>query len=186
VGVLSAAIGPVVGGALTQAFSWRAIFVAQAPLPIVAALLHRTWAVADQSEEPRPPLLARPLAVLGLLWGALSALLFGLVLLLVVGWAMRPLAAALSVSVVPVAALAGSYVRGDAWSRVLAGCALVGGGVAALAFLPSNDVVWLIVPECVAGVGMGLALTPLLEHIVPERAQSTRATNTAVRHLGIT
>ena len=42
IGVLSAAVGPVVGGALTQAFSWRAIFVAQ-----VAGSAHRGRAVED-------------------------------------------------------------------------------------------------------------------------------------------
>ena len=56
VGVLSLAVGPVVGGALTQAFSWRAIFVAQAPLPLVAAALRKTWfrpAPADERAAPR-------------------------------------------------------------------------------------------------------------------------------------
>src|SRR3954464_9428134 len=89
VGVLSLAVGPVLGGALTQAFSWRAIFVAQAPLPIVAAVLRRRWFVAAPAGETRAHRAARPLVVLGLVSGALTALLFGVVLLLVVGWAMH-------------------------------------------------------------------------------------------------
>ena len=186
VGVLSLAVGPVVGGALTQAFSWRAIFVAQAPLPLVAAALRRTWfsrAPADEPEAPRP---ARMLVVLGLVSGALTALLFGVVLLLVVGWAMHPLAAALAVSIVPVAALAGALVRGHAATRVAVGSGLIGGGIAALAFVPSDNVAWLVVPECVAGFGMGLALTPLIEELLPELSYDARALNLAVRHLGIT
>jgi MFS family permease len=186
IGVLSAAIGPVVGGALTQAFSWRAIFVAQAPVPLVAAVFHRTWFTAPPHTDAGQRPNARPVLVLGLLSGALTALLFGVVLLLVVGWAMRPLSAALAVTLVPVAALAGFFVRGRAEMRVAAGCALVGGGIGALAFLPSNDVGWLVVPELVAGLGMGLALTPLLEQLLPERSPENRAWNLAVRHLGIT
>src|SRR3954449_6472305 len=64
VGVLSLAAGPVVGGALTQAFSWRAIFVAQVPLPLVAAALGRTWFPSAGAGEPRARVARRPLAVL--------------------------------------------------------------------------------------------------------------------------
>src|SRR5918999_2661757 len=35
--VLGTAIGPALGGALTQAFDWRAIFLAQVPLALAAA-----------------------------------------------------------------------------------------------------------------------------------------------------
>jgi MFS family permease len=187
VGVLSLAVGPVLGGALTQAFSWRAIFVAQAPLPLVAAALRKTWFRPAPADEEPVQRGARPLLVLGLVSGALTALLFGVVLLLVVGWAMHPLAAALAVSIVPVAALAGALVRrGRAATRVAVGSGLLGGGIAALAFVPSDNVAWLVVPECVAGFGMGLALTPLIEELLPERTYDARALNLAVRHLGIT
>ncbi len=186
VGVLSAAVGPVVGGALTQAFSWRSIFVAQVPIPLLAAMLRKTWSDAlPPTDSMRRPVL-RPILVLGLVSGALSALLFGVVLLLVVGWAMRPLSAALAVTLVPISALAGVLVRGHAETRVAAGCGLIGGGIGALAFLPSNAVGWLVLPECVAGFGMGLALAALIEHVLPERAHAGRAVNLAVRHLGIT
>ena len=187
VGVLSLAVGPVVGGALTQAFSWRAIFVAQVPLPLVAAALRHAWFTFASSDEEPAPRPARPLLVLGLVSAALTALLFGVVLLLVVGWAMHPLAAALAVSIVPVAALAGALVvRGRPATRVAVGSGLIGGGIAALAFLPTDNVAWLVLPECVAGFGMGLALTPLIEDLLPERTHDARALNLAVRHLGIT
>jgi hypothetical protein len=186
VAVLSAAAGPVVGGALTQAFSWRAIFFAQAPVPLIAAVLRKPGAAAPPHPAPPPRPKLRPMLVLGLVSGALTALLFGLVLLLVVGWAMRPLSAALAVTLVPIAALVGFLVHGHAETRVVAGCALIGGGIGALAFLPSNDIGWLVVPECVAGLGMGLALAPLIELLLPERTPESRAANLAVRHLGIT
>jgi predicted MFS family arabinose efflux permease len=188
VGVLSTAAGPVIGGALTQAFSWRAIFVAQVPVPLVAAALRRTWSAVPPARAVRPwrRLTGRPLLVLGLVSGALTALLFGVVLLLVVGWAMRPLSAALAVTLVPVAAFVGSRVHGSAVTRVVVGCALIGGGIGALAFLPTNDVLWLVAPECIAGLGMGLTLTPLLEDLLSERSFESRAANLAVRYLGIT
>ena len=71
-------------------------------------LLWKTWS----RRRRRGPAVAaegaaQPILVLGLVSGALTALLFGVVLLLVVGWAMRPLSAALAVTLVPIAALAG-------------------------------------------------------------------------------
>jgi predicted MFS family arabinose efflux permease len=186
VGVLSAAVGPVIGGALTQAFSWRAIFFFQAPVPLIAAVLRRSWADGPPARARREPRAWRPTLTLGFTSGALTALLFGVVLLLVVGWAMHPLSAALAVTLVPVAAFGGALVRGHAPTRVVAGCALIGGGIGALAFLPTNNVAWLVAPECVAGFGMGLALTALLEDLLPERTVDARAVNLAVRHLGIT
>jgi len=186
VGVLSLAVGPVAGGALTQAFSWRAIFIAQAPLPLFAALLHRTWYRRPDPAEPATRRELRPLAVLALVSGALTALLFGVVLLLVVGWAMQPLSAALAVSIVPVAALAGALVRGRASVRVAVGSGMIGGGIAALAFVPTDNVAWLVVPELVAGFGMGLALTPLIEDVLPESTHAARTRNVAIRHLGVT
>ena len=186
VGVLSLAVGPVIGGALTQAFSWRAIFVAQAPVPLVAAVLRRTWYEAPEPVEPAASRAWRPLVILALVSGALTALLFGVVLLLVVGWAMQPLSAAFAVSIVPVAALAGALIRGRDSTRVAIGSGLIGGGIAALAFLPTNNVAWLVVPELVAGFGMGLALTPLIEDVLPERTHAARTRNVAIRHLGVT
>ena len=189
IAVLSAALGPAVGGALTQAFSWRAIFIAQAPVPLLAAVFlwrSREDVHAAETDEPQKPPV-RPALALGLVSGALTALLFGVVLLLVVGWAMQPLSAALAVTIVPVAAFAGARIRrGLPETRVVVGACLVGGGIGALAFLPSNDVVWLLVPECVAGVGMGLALAPLLEQLLPETTARRRAANLAIRHLGVT
>jgi predicted MFS family arabinose efflux permease len=188
IAVLSAAVGPVVGGALTQAFSWRAIFIAQAPVPLLAAAFRKRWTRVrpDDTTGSRASVQVRPMLVLGLVSGALTALLFGVVLLLVVGWAMRPLSAALAVTLVPVAAFLGSIPAGRAEERAISGCALIAGGVGALAFLPSNDVGWLVAPECIAGFGMGLALSPLLEHILPEQTRENRAANLAIRHLGIT
>ena len=76
-----------------------------------------------------------PLAALALIAASFTAVLFLLVIELVAGFAISPLRAAIGVTVLPLAALAGAALRGPARARALAGALLCGGG-AALAFLP--------------------------------------------------
>lgn len=183
--VLAAAVGPVLGGALTQILSWRAIFYTQAPIAAAAAL-----AVAVQPRRPAPPraeggFRPRPAIALALLSAALTAVLFLLVLLLVAGWNVAPLRAALAVTVIPAAALTGVRVGGDPATRAAAGCGLVGAGVLALAYLPDAHLLWTVVPQAAAGVGMGLALPALGGELLPERDPREAARLLAVRHLGI-
>jgi hypothetical protein len=109
--------------------------------------------------------------------------LFLLVLLLVTGWSLSPLAAAAVVTTLPLGALAGARVRGEPRARAAAGCALAGSGVLALAFLPGDAVAWTIAPQALAGLGMGLALAGGL---LPERTPAEAAKLLAARHLGIT
>jgi hypothetical protein len=114
--VLASAIGPALGGALTQAFNWRAIFLTQAPVAALAALAslaENQGTVPTFSVESRgavPPFSVRAGVALGLLSAALSAVLFLLVLLLVAGWSEEPLRAAVAVTVIPAGALVGSRV----------------------------------------------------------------------------
>ena len=117
---------------------------------------------------------------------ALTGVLFLLVLLLVSGWSVEPLAAAAAVSVLPVAALAGSRIRGEAAVRASAGCAFVGAGVLALAVLPDATVPWIIAPQVLAGVGMGMALPALAGELLPERTPGQAASLLSIRHAGIT
>ena len=110
-GVAGAALGPVIGGLLTSAFSWRSIFVVQIPvvllaLPAAIALrgrVVRRRATLDTAPD-RPHVLAN--LALALLSAALTAALFLLVLLLVEGWRRSPAVAAVAVTAVPAAALA--------------------------------------------------------------------------------
>ena len=90
-GVAGAALGPVIGGLLTSAFSWRAIFVVQIPIVLLAfpaaialrgRVVERRRSTLDTSPD-RPHLLAD--LALALLSAALTAALFLLVLLLVDG-----------------------------------------------------------------------------------------------------
>jgi hypothetical protein len=122
---------------------------------------------------------------LALVSAALTAVLFGLVLLLIAGWAVEPLAAAATVTVLPVAAIAGAQVRARPRKRAIAGSLLVGGGVLALAWLPSAAVAWTIPPQALAGIGMGMALPAFAGELLPERGSRDAARLLTVRHAGI-
>src|SRR5215218_7084450 len=206
--VFGTAAGPALGGALTQAFDWRAIFVAQVPLALAAAVASaaapraaRAGAAGRGARSPRAPVSvpledarsliapaggAGALVALAGLSAALTAVLFLLVLLLVSGWSLEPLTAAAVVSVLPAAALAGARIRASAALRASAGCALVGGGVLALAVLPGAAAGWVVAPEVLAGVGMGMALPALAGELLPERTPGQAAWLLAARHAGIT
>lgn len=188
--VYGIATGPALGGALTQAFDWRAIFYAQAPIAaagLIAAVLEIR---ARHETEPEPPaaldtLPRRPLAALALLSAALTAVIFLVVLLLVAGWSVTPLAAAATVSVLPVSAIIASRFGGAADRRAAAGCMLVGAGVCCLALLPSASPWWTVPPQVLAGAGMGLALPALSGELIPERNRADMARLLSVRHIGI-
>ena len=190
--VFATAVGPAIGGALTQAFSWRAIFVFQVPIGAagVAAVLagpgRAPGAVTvPEPSEDAPRFAWRPAAALGLVSASLSAVLFLLVLLLVAGWNVSPLGAAGAVTIIPVAALAGARIGGSGQTRAVAGCGLVGGGVLALAWLPTVSLWWTVVPQLLAGVGMGLALTALGGQLLPERTPRDAARVLTLRYAGI-
>ncbi len=163
-GAAGAALGPAVGGVVTQLFSWRAVFVVQ--MPVVLVVLAGVWGIGvvaplhTRSDRPR---FAVNVA-LGLLSAALAAGLFLLVLMLVDGWQMSPISAALTVSVMPLVAIGSASVVsrvGSMLIRAAAGCVLVGGGLAALAELPRGVAGWTVMPQVLIGVGLALALSAL-------------------------
>ena len=101
------AVGPALGGALTEAFDWRAIFLARprspppgrsSASPLVRGELLEAAPEPERGESRAP---AAPMIALGLLSAALTAVIFLVVLLLVAGWSTEPLVAALAVSAVP-------------------------------------------------------------------------------------
>ena len=196
--VFGFAAGPALGGALTQALDWRAIFLAQVPVALAASV---AAAVVDLGPSQGPkstpapsngagptPLNARGssnmsgAATLALVSAALTGVLFLLVLLLVTGWSTTPLAAAATVTVLPIAAILAARIRGPATVRAAAGALLIAGGVGALASTPEANVLWTIPPQVMAGVGMGLALPAL----ATERTATQAANLLAARHAGIT
>jgi hypothetical protein len=190
VAIFGFAAGPALGGALTQAFDWRAIFLVQVPIALAASIV--TFVGPEPTKVTIEPasLNARsslgPLLALALLSAALVGVLFLLVLLLVTGWSTTPLAAAAAVSVLPVAAVLAARVRGPAGTRAAAGALLVAGGVLALAFLPGASLWWTVLPQAMAGAGLGLALPALAGDLLPEDSAEQAANLLAVRHAGIT
>jgi len=189
--VLGTAIGPVLGGALTELFDWRAIFLAQVPVVAAAGLICRRatsqWApVSDPAAAGQPRFLSVGAISLGLLSAALTGVLFLVVLLLVSGWAVSPLEAAAVVSTLPLAAFAGMRVPGEPAAKAIVGSTLVGAGVLSLAFLSLDSVAMTIIPQLIAGVGMGMALPAVASGLLAERSTTDAAYLLAARHLGVT
>ncbi|MEA2148796.1 MAG: hypothetical protein QOD69_626 [Solirubrobacteraceae bacterium] len=188
-GVLGSAVGPALGGFLTEAFSWQAMFVLQAPVALVALLAVRGAAVAGAPAAGGDRPAIAPLVALALASAALSAALFLLVIMLIEGWRHAPGEAALTVTVMPIAAIAAGR-----WARrrhdlapALGGCVLVAGGLAALGLLPGAHAAWTIAPQVAIGLGLGLALATLIGATVGDAGAVARpaAWTIGARHLGI-
>lgn len=164
-GVIGTAVGPVAGGLLTEAISWQSIFIVQVPIAVLAvpAALAIRRAPVHPPERHRPAVA--PNIALLLLSAALTAALFLVVLLLVEGWGRSPAAAALAVSVVPIAAFAATplarVARAGPRSETAAGCLLVAGGLVGLALLPSASLAWTLAPQALVGLGLGLTVDSL-------------------------
>jgi predicted MFS family arabinose efflux permease len=195
-GVAGAALGPVTGGLLTWAFSWRSIFVVQVPVVLVALpaaiTLHgrvmRRRANLDTAPD-RPHALAN--LALALLSAALTAALFLLVLLLVEGWRRSPAVAAVAVTAVPAAALAAGPlfrgIRAGTRSEAIAGSVLIAGGLAGLALLPGAELAWTIAPQVLVGLGLGLSVDALTAAALRDRIPRALhgGWTIAARHAGV-
>jgi MFS family permease len=188
-GILGAALGPALGGILTETLGWESIFFVQAPLAVLTlagVLGVRVRALVEPAGRPN---LSANLALL-LLSGALTAALFLLVLLLVDGWRLDPAVAGLVVTVMPLAAIATGSIAsrvGNTATRAAAGVVLVTGGLAALGVLPGSAWWWTVLPQILVGAGLGLALSALTERALHGRApQAVHGGWTiAARHAGV-
>lgn len=188
-GLAGAALGPAVGGILTETLGWESIFLLQAPLAIITLLGVRGITGKAQRVAPGRPALAPNLALL-LLSGALTAALFLLVLLLVDGWQMSPIAAGVVVTVMPAAMVAARGLGrriADTSTRAATGAVLVAGGLAALAVVPGASWVWTAPPQVLIGAGLGLAISALTERALSGRTvQAVHGGWTiAARHAGV-
>ena len=189
-GAVGAAIGPAVGGALTETISWQAVFAVQVPLalgplPFLAGLPRP----APRSGPAGRPHVA-PNVALALLSAGLAAALFLVVLLLIEGWHLSPIAAAAVVSALPLAAIATALLArrtATAGARGAAGAVLVGGGLAALALLPHAGWAWTVPPQVLVGAGLALALSALTERAIADREPQALhgGVTIAARHAGV-
>ena len=181
--LLGTAAGPAIGGALTQAFGWRSIFLIQAPVALAAAY--------GCLGAPRADLAARRTARHAAAPGRARARLRrhrggALPDRPPAGQRVEHRAARGRARGEPDAA---DRARGRPHPRpgrhaCRRGRAAVAAGAAALAFLPTASVAWMILPEVAVGIGTGLALTALGGELLPDRNGHESARLLTVRHLG--
>jgi hypothetical protein len=140
-------------------------------------------------ERPGRPHLAAN-AALALIAAALVAALFLIVLLLIEGWRLTPIAAAAAVSVMPLAALLAvplaRRVPGQA-ARAAAGAILICGGLAALGLLPKAVVIATLPSQALIGIGLALTLSALTEAALEGRSRQAihGGWTIAARHAGV-
>ncbi len=187
-GALGAAFGPALGGVLTQVFSWEAIFFIQVPAILLALPTLRTKSHSVPMKAGRPHIAAN-LALL-LLSAALTAALFLIVLVLIEGWQMTPIATAIVVSVMPIAAIVGARLLGGVGSlpaRAAAGALLLAGGLAGLALLPSPVWWWTLPPQVAIGLGLGMTIGALTDAALHGRSSQAihGGWTIAARHVGL-
>lgn len=196
-GATGAALGPAVGGLFTELVSWQSIFLIQVPValaaavPILAVARHEAATGILETElrrTGRPHVLAN--LALAMVSASIAAALFLLVLLLIEGWRLTPIGAALVVTVMPLAAVVGSRVGPfvpSAKARAAAGAIFIAGGLAALAYLPKAEVALTLPPQILIGIGLSLVLSALTETALSGRAPQAihGGWTISARHAGV-
>jgi MFS family permease len=190
------ALGPAIGGVLTQIFDWRSIFLAQAPVAALAVILVLVGHVrsGDESEWEldQPPAGLDPRtanAGLTLLSAGLICALFLVVLLLIDVWRLTPIAAAAVVTTIPLTtAAAERLLRGRSPIALGAlGAALVAAGLVGLSLVSHRELGWVIINLGLVGTGLGLAFpgltTAALRGVGPAAARAAKTV--AARDAGI-
>lgn len=202
---IGAAVGPAAGGVLTQLFDWRAIFIAQAPVAALAAIV--VWRIAktepSQFADPVPAdqrtentsmagstagAVQANLALM-LLSAGLIGTLFLSTLLLIDVWTLKPIVAAAVLLMLPVVtALSGRLARGvDPKAAAVGGSVAVAAGIAVLAIANNRAVGLCLVALALSGAGLGVAFAALTEEALSSgQTMLGRVANTiAARDLGL-
>lgn len=187
-GTVGLAVGPALGGLLTELFSWQAIFVLQVPLVVLLAAARNPANAPEQGVHGESD--RRPEIALGLLSAGLTGALFLLVVLLTEGWGLSPIEAAAVVSVIPVAALIAGRIPlrpHTSGPLAIAGAIAIAGGLAALGLLPGASADLAVAPQILIGAGLALTLPVLTAAALGGRdPDGARAAETlAARHAGI-
>jgi predicted MFS family arabinose efflux permease len=168
-----AALGPAVGGILTQLFDWRAIFLAQAPVAAAAALV----ALAGPDAVPHvlelgpakvvgagrslSPRLAN--VSLALISAGLIGALFLATVLLINVWQLTPLGAAAVLAVIPIMTAVAERLS-PSWPAVnsaAVGAVVLAVGLVLLALIPVRELGVATIALALCGVGLGLAFPSL-------------------------
>ncbi len=192
-GIFGAALGPALGGVLTQLADWRAIFIVQAPIGAIALLAtfdHRVHALGRETIVVRKREASMSANVgLAFVFAALVGALFLSVLLVITVWSREPIVGALVVSALPAGTLAARPLvsRLDYREAVGGGAFLLAAGLLALALLPAVSNGFVAASLAFCGLGFGLAVPPLSRSAMdPEGAALRSGTITVgARHLGL-
>ena len=195
-GAIGAAIGPALGGVLTQLFDWRAIFFVQAPIVAAALVVAVEPAARAVRREGRlhgeAGVRSRDVAVanvgFALVFAALVAALFLGVLLAIEVWRYSPIQSALLVSALPLGMLIGRLCQAAPPVDVaIGGAALLALGLVGLAMLP-GAAPWLAAGAFAAcGAGFDLLHEVLDGAAVPADGPAIRASAVSIgaRHAGL-
>jgi MFS family permease len=185
---IGVAVGPALGGLLTELASWRSIFVVQAPVAlagVVAAARADAGGADAQQPEAAGDRIASASAAAGfaLLFAGLVGALFLAVLLLVVVWAETPIVGAAVVSALAAGTIAAGYVARTAPLprplAALAGGWLFAAGLAGLARLPSTGLVYPAIALWFCGCGFAL-----LNDVLHRAGPASAAPVVAAKHAG--
>jgi MFS family permease len=205
---IGVAIGPAIGGLLTEAFDWRAIFFAQAPVAALAALAvaaahpatqqesaeHRDrvagvdrGACAERRRARLDPATAN--VALALISAGLIGALFLVTVLLINVWEVTPLGASAIVSAIPLAtALTERTTRGRSPIALGAiGAVTLAAGLTALALVSHRQLSWVILALAACGTGLGMAFPALTEAALksPGSRVARAARTVAARDAGL-
>jgi len=190
-GAAGVAIGPALGGVMTQVVSWRSIFWVQAPVAALALVgtLRRRGA-PDADTAPGRVELRVGLADVGFvaLFASLVGALFLSVLLFIVVWGYSPLHSAVVVSMLAVGTIAvGPLARVlPQWVAALSGGWMLAGGLLGLAWLPATDAAYAAVALGLCGCGFGLLHAVLDRRSLPPGDGLRRPGNLVIgaKHVG--
>ena len=195
-GAVGAAVGPALGGVLTQLFDWRAIFFVQAPIvaaallvalePAARALRHEGALHGERGTRTRDVVVAN--IGFALVFAALVAALFLGVLLAIEVWRYSPIQSALLVSALPAGMVLGRLVQGAPALLVAGGgAALLALGLLGLAFVPGAAPVVGAIAFAVCGAGFDLVHEVLDHAAVPADGPAIRAAGVSIgaRHAGL-
>jgi MFS family permease len=187
-GTFGAALGPALGGVLTQFFGWEGIFFGMAVVLGVAFFALLGVRGADtETDRPAPRSAALSLGEV-LVFGALVATLFLAVTMIITGWGHDPIVGAAIVTVLPILTIAAGWLakRLPGPTGALAGAILLGLGLLGLAFLSAVSIWMAMVALAVCGVGVGLTVPYLTDTALKDDMGARNVARTiGWRHVGV-